>query len=235
MRKKRVLFLGISLLLCFVFSGCGDEMYSLTEEEEQLIVDYSAKVVAKYNKASDVGVSKLYFSSDEQEEVKADEQNDIGEEEMPDIPDIGTTEGATGEATSQVSFGEAFGFESVEFSNEGFEVEQEYNNSDMVLLRAPKGKSYLVLNIKATNTSESSVDLDLLSSNPTFTVSLNGNTYNNETTILLNDLTTYQGELSAKGSADLVILFLVPTVSKEEIGDISLAATINGVTANILM
>ena len=66
MRKKRVLFLGISLLLCFAFSGCGDEMYSLTEEEEQLIVDYSAKVVAKYNKASDVGVSKLYFSSDEQ-------------------------------------------------------------------------------------------------------------------------------------------------------------------------
>lgn len=235
MKKKRVLFLGISLLLCFVFSGCGDTMYSLTEEEEQLIVDYTAKVVAKYNKASDVGVSKLYFSSEDEDTEESEEQNDVGEEEIPDSPDIGTTEGATGEATSQVSFGEAFGFESVEFSNEGFEVEQEYNNSDMVLLKAPKGKNYFVLNIKATNVSDSAVDLDLLSADPKFTVSLNGNSYNNETTILLNDLTTYQGKLSAKGSTNLVILFLVPATSKEEIGDISLAATINGVTANILM
>ncbi len=84
MRKKcllcSVLFAGMLAL-----TGCGETPYELEDNEREIIVNYAAHIIAKYNKKQPEGYRYVYVPEEEEEEP----------EEQPEEP------ADTGEATAQ--------------------------------------------------------------------------------------------------------------------------------------
>ncbi len=50
MKKNRLAAGAFALAVSIMACGCGDQVYELTDEEEAVIVHYSAHVVTKFNK-----------------------------------------------------------------------------------------------------------------------------------------------------------------------------------------
>ena len=93
---------------------------------------------------------------------------------------------------------------------------------------ASPGSQFLVLNVKLTNQSAQDLYIDILAMTPTFQVTVNGeSTAAAQTTILPNDLSTYQGNILAGASSDTVLVFEV-SQEIENVSDIQLRITMNG-------
>ena len=77
MKMKQKKWRGIILLLlgCLMLTGCGEAPYELTDEEQQLIVSYSAHVVSKFNRYQKDGLTHV----PNLEEELADEQEVVPE------------------------------------------------------------------------------------------------------------------------------------------------------------
>ncbi len=239
MRRFRIPLFALSILFCMTLTGCGSTLYSLTDEEEQFIVDYSAKLVAKYNKATDVGVTRVYAAEEEETDSSDDESPS---EDMNSSPTSSSDlDGSSGqvadvENAESASLTDAIGIEGLEFRYNSYDLETEYNDSDLVMLKAASGKIYLVMNFTVTNSGTNACDLDLLSLSPSFTATINGTTSAGcESTILMDDFTTYQGTLSSGASEDLVLLFSFSSSAVEDISNLELYATVNGQTFLITM
>ena len=96
-----------------------------------------------------------------------------------------------------------------------------------MLFRSP-GSQLLVLKVKLTNQSSQDLAIDILAMTPAFSVTVNGEyTAAAQTTILPNDLSTYQGTLLAGESGETVLLFEIPQ-EVQAVSDLSLKVTMNG-------
>ena len=83
---KKVIAALVSALLCgIMLSGCGEEFPTLTQEEYDLIVDYSAGVLAKYSTNCGDKLTRV-TPSEEPEEVQP-QAPAPAEEEMPAPPE----------------------------------------------------------------------------------------------------------------------------------------------------
>ena len=90
-----------------------------------------------------------------------------------------------------------------------------YEKSDIYAVDAASGKQLLVL---LTNPSNQNLHVDILAMTPTFRAVVNGTeSVPAQTTILPNDLSTYQSDILAGESGDTVLLFEI----SEEIQEIS--------------
>ena len=110
----------------------------------------------------------------------------------------------------------------------GHELTKSYMAEDYYAVDAETGKQFLVLKYNLVNTSGQPLHVDILAMTPSFTAVINGDqSVPAQTTILLNDLSTYQSDIEAGGTAETVLLFQVP----EDISDVSgiqLNVTMNG-------
>ena len=70
MKKKRIQLIAIIFAIVFPMTGCGTPLYSLTEDEEKLIVHYAAHVVSKYNITQTDGMNGTRSSIEEEEDKK---------------------------------------------------------------------------------------------------------------------------------------------------------------------
>ena len=82
MRRKKGI---VCVLLCgamLLFTGCGEEPYNLSDEDQAKVADYAAHVVTKYNGSQSEG---LIASEPEEiqpeEETKAETTEETEEEE----------------------------------------------------------------------------------------------------------------------------------------------------------
>ena len=98
---------------------------------------------------------------------------------------------------------------------------------------ADPGQQLLVLNVNLKNPTGQDVQIDLLKMSPVFQAVVNGTqTAVAQTTILPNDLSTYQGGLSAGASAETVLLLQIPEEIKE-ISELQLKVTMGGETSTV--
>ena len=49
MRKNKFCLLPITMAFVFLLTGCGTKMYDITEEEQQIIAEAAASIIAKHN------------------------------------------------------------------------------------------------------------------------------------------------------------------------------------------
>ncbi len=96
----------------------------------------------------------------------------------------------------------------------------------MYAVDAEPGQQLLVLNLSLKNQSDQDIALDILKMAPVISAELNeSKTVPAQMTILPNDLSTYQGSISAGKSAELVLLFQVPQ-DIQEVSAVQLKITI---------
>lgn len=240
MKRTKVKLCAVLLMTALMTTGCGDEVYQLTDEEETLIVNYSAHIVSKFNTRQPdglvyVAVSPEVTGDTEETETESVEEDTTETEEPVAAEETEETEENVipGEEENiepqQTTLTEALGIAGVEAEFVSAELKDSYIEEDFYAIDASAGNTYLVVNVSLTNTTEEDIDCDILSAIPQFQADVNelGN-ISAETTILLNDLSTYQGVIPADGSVDTVVLFQVPKDTVTQVDTLKLQINMNG-------
>lgn len=230
MKRSKVKMCALIIVVSLVFTGCGETPTVLTESEEAIIVNYAAHIVSKYNQKQPDGITyvsdSIYEEAADTEEssetVKSDSQSGNG--------DVLADSDTQAEETNQVTLTQALGLDGITAEYVSSELIASYIQSDYYAIDASAGNVYLVLHIDLTNTTSEDKVCDLLSAKPIFHVEVNGNvTASAQTTILLNDLGTYQGTIVAGEKVETVLLFEIPKTQVETVNNVKLTVKIGDV------
>ena len=215
MRRTKITMIAAVLASGMLLGGCGEAPYDLTESEENVIVNYSAHVVTKYNTYQKEGLT--YVEPESTETVDADETSEPVAEETAETSanpgaDTGSTEtGIEMPVTATATLADLFGVPGVEFTYVGARVDGSYLAGDYYAMYPDTGKVYVILGIDITNTSETPLDIDILSKIPKFTAIVNGMVKSSaEMTVLNDDFSTFQETMMAGNTRETVLIFQVP-------------------------
>ena len=238
MKGKKVSLIAACMTGAMLFSGCGvTAPYDLTEEEENIIVNYAAHVVSKFNNYQGDGLT--YVIEQEEETPMPEEVSSVEDTEAIESTESvadGTAAGGTADAPQVTvsDLNQIFGTEGLTISCTGNEIRASFGESDAYALDAAAGKTYLVLYFDIANNSETEIQLDNFSLVPIFTVEAtdaNGEKVRaaSSKTILVNDFSTYDETVAAQSVNDAVLLFEVPD-SVTAVDQIVLQVEINETT-----
>lgn len=242
MKSLKMKLAALLAAAAFMFAGCGEALYVLTPEEEAGIVSYASHAVAKFNKLQQEG--EMFVSQDILDSEEAEEETETQEEGLPP-EEAGQQEGgeqgqsgtaadvSQGGGMGAVTLGTALDLGAVQADYKGCNLCVTYEKSDVFAIDAAAGKQLLALNVTLANPSSQDLRVDILAMTPTFQATVNGtDTAMAQTTILPNDLSTYQGDLLAGESVDTVLLFQIPQ-EIQEISGVQLEVTMDGVTNTV--
>lgn len=232
---KRIAALVMTIVSLFSLTGCAvlnSSIPPLSEEDQDLVVEYASSTLLKYDKKN----GDKYLASEEPEsEMPSVEVVDAPEPEPTPEPapepeedvvidaseDLSTEEGVD----KYVSVSEALGLSGeVDIVYEGYEIKNHYPDSldAYFVMNATEGCDLLIMKFNMTNVSSAVANVDVAGSNSKFKIVLNGAPKNALTTLLLNDLAFYKGELSPGQSEEVVIVGEYPKAELENISDLGL-------------
>lgn len=216
-RMGRTLLSVTSVLIALSLGGCGYDYPNLSSEDTDRVSEYAANLLLKY----DSGNRSRLLSPEEMER----EKERLAAWEVPQIqptpeaspdPEDDTPGGGGGddqEQKEEQKYSRLEDFyelpEGVAISYSSFDRMQSYDPSSASFfsLEAQKGKELLVLYFDLNNTTDGAQSIDLLSDHAAYLVTVNNSfTRVKLTTLLDNDLATYQGKLMPGEHQQLVLL-----------------------------
>ncbi len=243
MKSSKRKMAAVLLAAAFALTGCGEAFYDLTPEERNAVVSYASRVVAKYNtyqKDGEVFVMQEILDGEEESEedlqVDATEEEDSQETSEAAGQETDGTEASgedaqAGQETASLREALELGEVTAEYTDSSLCAT--YEKSDVYAVDAGEGQQLLVLHIKLVNSSGQDAHVDMLKAMPKVRVVVNETeTAAAQTTILPNDLLTYQGDLAAGEERETALLFQIP----QEIGEVEslqLHITMNGETRTV--
>lgn len=229
MRGKRKAAIVLSALLIVAgLTGCGEnQIPELSEDEIRAVGEYVAVTMMRY----DINHrSRLMELTDpvleESGGESAEPEEPSGMSPVDDTPVVDAT------GTEQIP-NAGYTLEEVMGLPEGLEVtfrEQEVCDSypaegDYFSLNAAEGKKLLVLHFDLTNTGSGEQNVDMLASGAMLSVTVNENyTRRALTTMLLEDLSSYMGTVSAGETAQTVLVIEISEETAENITSLGLQA-----------
>lgn len=237
MKNSRMKITAVLLMAAFMFSGCGEALYEMTPEEEAAVVSYAAHAVSKYNTFQQDG--EIYIQKDEVA-LTEEAETEITETEIAETDADGMVEPlveedaeaevaeTAGKVTEGATLTEALDLGVVRAEYMGNALYKTYKKSDVFAIDAREGKQLLVLDVNLTNTIDQDLHIDILAMTPTFRAVINGSeTVPLQTTILPDDLSTYQQDILAGATNTAVLVFEIPQ-DIQEVSSIQLKVTMNG-------
>lgn len=229
MRKK---ITGGLAVVCsaLIATGCGNSIPEMTEEQQELVVEYAAGVVLKHDKNYEGKLVELTLEEDDAKETETpslpedEEVSEIVESEAEDVVVIDNTENLEETTYTIESF---LQLDTVRITYMGYEISDFYpneNESDDLyfIMNATDGNKLLILKFLTENISDMDAELNIAKSNVRFKIDVDGVTKNALTTMLLNDLAYYNGTLAAGESTELILVCEVSEMQSEEISSLSL-------------
>ena len=163
MKYKKQVLCGVMLCFCLCMTGCG-KLYVMTDDEENQVVLYAAKMVSKYNRAQDTGYS---YVSDEHKDKQKD--TDVGQSDDASVDE-------TQQEKTQMTLSDAIGIAGISFSYQGYDISSSYESTDVAIPDAGEGYSYLILHVQVANTTDQAVTVDLINQPVTYQVKINDGT-----------------------------------------------------------
>ena len=214
MKKVSVLLCGLTMAL--LTAGCG-EMPDLTQEETDLIAEYAAGMLLKYDRDINRLVDTSMYEEEVEEEVilpeEEEEPTETEEEESTSVVDVSQDEETEPTVSSIEQY---YGVPNVMITYTGYEVADSYPPSaegeDLVFsMEASSGTQLLVLKFNAQNLSGEDQNLNLLGYGARFRVSVNGESSKGAlATMLVNDMQTYNDVIPANSAVELVSIVEIP-------------------------
>lgn len=197
--------------------GCGSTIPEMTKEQQELVVEYAAGEVLKFDKNHTFKLTDLEEAEEEAKEEQATAEavpaeNGEDEEDAPDkqegiLPDDVTV---IDKEQENVSIEQFLGLDDIQITYTGFEVADSYpSDSDEEVyfyMDATQNRKLLVLKFDLKNTSAGEKDVDLAASQVRYKIIVDGLAQNALTTLLLNDMAYFQGTLAAGESAEVVVV-----------------------------
>ena len=230
---KRYLYIAVAVMMLFL-TGCGTQLYELTEEEETLIVHSAAYLLAKHNIQQKDGVNgyPLPDSFEEESESESEVESEV-ETENGGSGSGGGTENAPTSANMD-TLAELIGHkDSLKITYEGSYVSKSYKEGSAYIVDAEAGKTFYVIKIKLTNITGQDVTVNNAAKSPIVKLVSDEVTVKSEVTFLTGDFSTYQGTIGAGKSVETILLFEVSESVADKISAPSLQIAIGKSTKTI--
>ena len=231
MRKKRlhtIIEVTCSSLI-LVLAGCGSATVQYSDDEMKQIAEYVAYSYLKEQTAEnsrlvdDAAIEEYDKNQAAWEEARkaGEEQKKLeekkGNEGMRPTEDTPTENKNKKSDGSNLldSFEEIVPYyhlpENVTISYKNYSLLKSYMDASdqAIAMEASAGKQLLIMNFEISNSGESAVVTDLFSKTNAMSVSVNGNRYGVQKTILPNDMTTFCEELQPGETRQLIYLIEV--------------------------
>lgn len=235
--SKRTLKLGAACAaLVLTMTGCGNQIPDMTDEEMQMIGEYAAVTLLKYdaNHRSRLVDTALLGT----EEVEAVTPEPITTPEpTPEPAQESTSQTDTDasvieqeEVIISVVDAEIETFyelpDNMDITYQGYNVCSSYPENaanDYFVLEADGGTKLLVLTFDINNGTSQEQTVDLFSSTSVYRLTLNGEyTTNALTTMLMNDMSTYVSAIPANSSQEIVLIAQIEESMADNISTITL-------------
>ena len=218
-RRKGYLLLAITISSLFL-SGCGNAMYELTAEEEELIVQAAANFVAKHNIQQKDGISGLYVTDEmlnPETEAPVETESEL-ETESEVVGDADTGSNEQNPVEEGVSLASAMGYGSeLKIVYKGSKVSKQFSEGSASSVDAREGCTFYVMKFSLTNTSKETIKVNNITKKLDFKLTSGTLTVKAEKTILADDLSTYLGEIPAGKTVEAILLFEVSEKNAKEI------------------
>lgn len=224
--------LAITAAAALMLGGCGTQMYALSEDEENLIVQYSAQMIAKYN----IGQKDGMTAAVEETETAQEETPDTQTNDTQTTPENGTgsdananTDGTEQPEMETISLAEAIGSKSkLKVSYKGFTVKNIYQEGDYFAVTPDDGNQLVILKFRIKNSGKKTVKLDTASMDNPFYASFDGGSQIEETVSMgVQSLSSYDGKIKAGQTKTAVLLFQIPKKQSKKISDVALFVKMN--------
>ena len=218
-RNKNMVCGALLCTMMLSMTACGNEIPDLTEEESQRIGEYAAVTLLKYdaNNRSRLVDPEVVIAKLEKEAAKETTKASQEEGKAEETGSTCTTEVTMPTAQEEItaSMEDFFGLpEGVSITYEDYMVADSYPEDgvedDYFALDASMGKKLLVLRFHLTNGTEQEEKIDLLNTNSRYIITVNDSIRANAlTTMLPNDMSTYEETLEPGQTQELVLLLEV--------------------------
>ena len=239
-RKTTIFLCGV--LTAALLSGCGAVMPDLTQEETDLISEYAVGVLLKYDRYHSGRLidTTEYEDTEEvpEEELPAEESEQEQETSTNDSEVINVSQDAES-VERPATIEDYYGIQDITFQYLGYELTQSYpssadNENLFFAMDATEGEQLLVLRFQALNTTSYDQVLNMISFGARFRVSVNGESSQSVlTTMLLNDMQSYNGIVPAGSGVELVCIVEIP--QSTSVGTIDFILRGNDENANITL
>ena len=230
-KKMRPFIILLAGTLLVSLSGCGNTIPALSEEQEALVVEYASTAVLKHDanyQGKLVDLSTLSNEEDTPEEETT--QEPVEEADIPKEPeqmqesqqDVFSAEQA--EAEIQADAEQILGLQDVSLTYSGYEVDEFYpknGNEIYFVMNATPGNNLLVVKFTLRNLLNEEQDIQIQPGTVRVKIIMNGEEKNALTTMLLNDLATYQGTLGPNEETELVVVGEYPVEDLQVIDSLS--------------
>ena len=217
-------------------SGCGNTIPALSEEQEALVVEYASTAVLKHDanyQGKLMDLSTLANEEETPEEETAEEETTQAPAEDTNIPEesapvqepqqeAGNAEQE--EAQVQANAEQVLGLHDVSLTCSGYEVDEFYpknGNEIYFVMNATPGNNLLVMRFTLRNLLNEEQEIQIRPGAVRVKIDLNGGEKNALTTMLLNDLATYQGTLGPNEETELVVVGEYPVEDLQAIDSLS--------------
>ena len=230
-KKMRPFIILLAGTLLVSLSGCGNTIPALSEEQEALVVEYASTAVLKHDANYQGKLVDLSTLSNEEETPEEETtQEPVEEADIPKEPeqmqepqqDVLSAEQA--EAEIQADAEQILGLQDVSLTYSGYEVDEFYpknGNEIYFVMNATPGNNLLVVKFTLRNLLNEEQDIQIQPGTVRVKIIMNGEEKNALTTMLLNDLATYQGTLGPNEETELVVVGEYPVEDLQIIDSLS--------------
>lgn len=221
---KKITICGLCIALLATITGCGTKFPDMTYEQEEKIVEYAANVVIKHMKNYSCRLVDLSLYAEVEDESDNKEQE--GMDPIADTDVVDNTSGTVGAAT----LAEALMMSDFDISYDRYEVTDSYPNDGeeelFFTLDASTGKTLLVIHFNVMNLTEEVKEVSIFQSTNRFSVDINqGIKKKALSTMLLDDLSMFQGSFEPGEQKDLVIVMEIDKELSENIESLQMIVT----------
>ena len=248
--KRITGFAIIVLVLSMLITGCGSTIPDLSEEQTELVTEYATGLLLKYN--SIPGRSLLNDSQLEIEEKKEEEQREKEKKkEEAAQAYLAAQEAANSEKKSDVSLqteeasdniddlAKFYGLDGFSISYIGYQLCQSYPDEEredfFLAMDATQGKQLCIVQFNVTNILSEEHEFDMFEKQGKFYLSIDGqDKVPAQSTLLLDDLASYKGVLSAENQEQMILVFEVEQ-SIQQISTMELTAKYDSKKGSIVL
>lgn len=226
--NKRAIAILLAIVVTIQITGCGlVSVNHVSEEDEKLVAEYAAGLLLKYENGHSYGLTKVKDNEPLEPEPEIINEEPVYEEtvvpepetSVSDIPDHIFVESDEPETvvseniTDNRSIADAMGIQGFDISYAGYEICDAYpeNEQDMYFaLTAADEMELIVLHYNVTNTSGEDAEFNTLYNTTKVRLILNGtDRINQQMTMLLNDLKSFEEVIGSGTTVDSVVIFEV--------------------------
>ena len=216
MTGRNIKMAAVAFTAIITLTGCGTQLYDMTDAEQSLIANYSAYVVAKHNIYQQDGMTNATEDTEDTEKVDevSPDNSHLQDNKTSEAGNDKSSNSQKEPAASQekkVSLAEATGYGSLDITYNGATESDVYNEGSYYSMTAGSGNTFAVMKFTLKNPTGEDINVDMFGNARTYKATFpDGKEYTAEGTFLTYSLNTFQGTVKAGGSVDVVLLFKIP-------------------------